>query len=52
MFLLISFQTLKRGRFLNSVIIASTFSIGVYYVYAVLLQGALTGFPSWLGGSL
>ncbi|MEK3883196.1 tripartite tricarboxylate transporter TctB family protein [Paenibacillus sp. PL2-23] len=47
-FLLTAFQTIERGRWLKSIIIAALFSIGVYAVFVVLLEGSMPGFPSWL----
>ncbi|MEK4405986.1 tripartite tricarboxylate transporter TctB family protein [Sporosarcina sp. FSL K6-1540] len=45
LFLLISFQTMERGRLLPSFIIAAAFSFGIYYLFAKLLGGSLPGFP-------
>jgi putative tricarboxylic transport membrane protein len=50
LFLMISFQTMQRGRIWVSLIIASAFSYGVYYLYVHVLDGTLPGFPAWLGG--
>jgi putative tricarboxylic transport membrane protein len=47
-FLLFAFQTIERGKWLKSVIIAAAFSIGVYVVFVVLLEGSMPGFPVWL----
>lgn len=47
-FLLFAFQTIERGKWLKSVVIASAFSIGVYVVFVVLLEGSMPGFPVWL----
>lgn len=44
-FLLIAFQTMERGRWIQSLAIASLFSFGVYYLFAEFLGGSLPGFP-------
>lgn len=44
-FLLISFQTMERGKIIPSVIIATVFSGGVYYFFVEILGGSLPGFP-------
>jgi putative tricarboxylic transport membrane protein len=49
LFLMISFQTMERGRIWVSLIIAAVFSYGVYYLFVDLLDGSLPGFPVWLG---
>lgn len=45
LFLLISFQTMERGKTVYSVIIAGVFSFGIYYLFSELLGGSLPGFP-------
>ncbi|MER2090113.1 MAG: tripartite tricarboxylate transporter TctB family protein [Sporosarcina sp.] len=45
LFLLISFQTMERGRLLPSFVIAAAFSFGIYYLFSKLLGGSLPGFP-------
>ena len=45
LFLLITFQTMERGRLLPSFIIAAVFSFGIYYLFSKLLGGSLPGFP-------
>jgi putative tricarboxylic transport membrane protein len=50
LFLMIAFQTMQRGRIWVSLIIASAFSYGVYYLFVNVLDGTLPGFPVWLGG--
>jgi putative tricarboxylic transport membrane protein len=50
-FLMISFQTMQRGRIWTSVLIAAIFSYGVYYLFVKVLEGTLPGFPVWLGFS-
>lgn len=44
-FLLISFQTMEKGKWIQSIIIAAAFSIGVYYLFSELLGGSLPRFP-------
>ena len=44
-FLLITFQTLERGKIIYSIIISTVFSVGVYYMFSELLGGSLPGFP-------
>ncbi|QDY44944.1 tripartite tricarboxylate transporter TctB family protein [Planococcus glaciei] len=44
-FLLIAFQTMERGKWTKSIIIAGVFSFGVYYFFAEFLGGSLPGFP-------
>ncbi|MGK7376597.1 tripartite tricarboxylate transporter TctB family protein [Planococcus sp. 1R117A] len=44
-FLLIAFQTMERGKWVKSILIASLFSFGVYYFFAEFLGGSLPGFP-------
>ncbi|MCD9022075.1 tripartite tricarboxylate transporter TctB family protein [Cohnella silvisoli] len=48
LFLLFSFQVLERGKWLKSLLIASLFSVGVYVLFVVILEGSMPGFPSWL----
>lgn len=47
LFLVISFQTMERGKWLQTLIIASAFSFGVYYLFAEFLGGSLPGFPEF-----
>ncbi|RJX37245.1 tripartite tricarboxylate transporter TctB family protein [Paenibacillus pinisoli] len=47
-FLLVAFQTIERGKWLKSILIAGLFSISVYVIFVVLLEGSMPGFPSWL----
>ncbi|MCR8642888.1 tripartite tricarboxylate transporter TctB family protein [Paenibacillus sp. N1-5-1-14] len=47
-FLLISFQTIERGNWLKSILIAGLFSAGVYVIFVVLLEGSMPGLPIWL----
>lgn len=44
-FLLIAFQTMERGRYISTILIAAIFSFGVYYFFAEFLGGSLPGFP-------
>ncbi|GGE60143.1 tripartite tricarboxylate transporter TctB family protein [Priestia taiwanensis] len=46
-FLLISFQTLEKGKWLTSIIVSSSFAVGTFYVYVHVLKGALPS-PEWL----
>jgi putative tricarboxylic transport membrane protein len=48
LFLLIAFQTMEKGKWLNSLLISAAFSIGVYVLYVEVLEGTLPGFPAWL----
>lgn len=49
LFLLVGFQTMEKGKWLSTVIIAALFSYGVYYLFVEILQGTLPGWPVWLG---
>lgn len=44
-FLLLAFQTMERGKWIQSLVIAGAFSFGVYYLFAEFLGGSLPGFP-------
>ncbi|AQQ54383.1 tripartite tricarboxylate transporter TctB family protein [Planococcus lenghuensis] len=44
-FLLVAFQTMERGKWLQSIVVATLFSVGVYYLFATFLGGSLPGFP-------
>lgn len=44
-FLLISFQVLEKGKWLNSLLIAAAFSAVIYFGYVNILGGFLPGFP-------
>jgi putative tricarboxylic transport membrane protein len=48
LFLLISFQALERGNWLKSILISGLFSVGVYIIFVVILEGSMPGFPSWI----
>ncbi len=47
LFLFIGFQTMEKGKWIKSFIIAAAFSLGVYYLYVVVLEGSLPGYPVW-----
>ncbi|MFC4410794.1 tripartite tricarboxylate transporter TctB family protein [Chungangia koreensis] len=44
-FLLISFQTMERGKWISSFVIAAAFSFGIYYLFSEVLGGSLPSFP-------
>lgn len=46
-FLLLNFQNMERGKILYSVIISAAFSVGIYYLFTVLLGGSLPSFPTF-----
>jgi putative tricarboxylic transport membrane protein len=48
LFLLFSFQVMKKGKWITSFMISISFSFGVYYLFVHILQGTLPGFPAWL----
>lgn len=45
LFLFGGFQTMEKGDYLKSAIIAAIFAGGVYYFYVNVAQGNLPGFP-------
>ncbi|MGD2195815.1 tripartite tricarboxylate transporter TctB family protein [Lysinibacillus fusiformis] len=47
LFLCISFQTMERAKLIYSIIIATGFSLGVYYLFTSLLGGSLPSFPTF-----
>jgi putative tricarboxylic transport membrane protein len=49
LFLLIGFQTMKREKFLASLIISASFSFGVFYIFNNVLNVPLPSSSSWLG---
>ncbi|TCP52168.1 putative tricarboxylic transport membrane protein [Tumebacillus sp. BK434] len=49
LFLLLGFQTMEKGKWLPSILIAAFFSYGVYYLFVEILEGTLPGWPVWLG---
>lgn len=44
-FLLIGFQTLERGKWISSIIVAAAFSGIIYYGFVNVLGGSLPGLP-------
>ncbi len=44
-FLLISFQTLERGKWVSSIIVAAAFSAIIYFGFVNVLGGSLPKFP-------
>lgn len=49
LFLFVGFQTMEKGSWLKSLLIAGLFSYGVYYLFVQVLQGTLPGWPVWFG---
>jgi len=49
LFLLIGFQTMKKGKILFSLLISATFSVGVFYIFNELLNIPLPSSSNWLG---
>lgn len=47
LFLVTAFQTMERGKWLQTLVIASAFSFGVFYLFAEFLGGSLPGFPGF-----
>jgi putative tricarboxylic transport membrane protein len=47
LFLVVGFQTMEKGALWKSIVIAACFSLGVYGLYAKLLQGTLPSWPVW-----
>lgn len=47
LFLVIAFQTMEKGKWIQSIVIAALVSGGIYYLYVNLLQGTLPPFP-WM----
>ncbi|MDF2499637.1 MAG: transporter [Anaerosporomusa subterranea] len=45
LFLLIGFQTMEKGKYLQSVIIAAAFAVGIYYFYVEVFLGVLPPLP-------
>ena len=45
LFLLAAFQTMEKGAYWKSVLIAAAFSGGVYYLYVNVALGVLPGLP-------
>lgn len=44
-FLVVAFQTMERGKWLLTLLIAGLFSGSVYYIYVFVLKGTLPPFP-------
>lgn len=44
-FLLVGFQTLEKGKWISSIIIAAAFSAVIYYGFVNILGGSLPAFP-------
>jgi putative tricarboxylic transport membrane protein len=47
LFLVIGFQVMEKGRWWKTILIATFFSYGVYYLFVQVLNGNLPGFPEW-----
>ncbi|KMY43188.1 transporter [Bacillus sp. FJAT-27916] len=45
LFLLISFSTFEKKKWLSSIIVSGAFTLFVYYVFVNVLGGSLPGFP-------
>ena len=45
LFLMVGFQTMERGRYVTSALIAAAFSGGVYLLYVKVALGVLPGLP-------
>lgn len=45
LFLMAGFQTMEKGEYWKSALIAAVFSGGIYYVYVNVALGVLPGFP-------
>jgi putative tricarboxylic transport membrane protein len=48
LFLIVGFQTMEKGKYLATLLIAAAISAGVYYIYVELMSGTLPGLPAWL----
>lgn len=48
LFLLFSFQVIDKGSLLKSIMISGLFSVGVYVIFVVILEGSMPGFPAFL----
>ena len=49
LYLTLVFQMMERKRLLTAILIAAFFSLAVYTVYVIVLQGVLPPLPEWLG---
>lgn len=45
LFLVIGFQTMEKGKYLQSAIIAAAFAVGIYYLYVEVALGVLPPLP-------
>jgi putative tricarboxylic transport membrane protein len=50
LYLIFVFQVMERKKPLFTILIAAFFSLVVYTVYVIVLQGVLPPFPEWLVG--
>ncbi len=50
LYLVFVFQVMEKKRPLFAILIAAFFSLAVYTVYVIVLQGVLPPFPEWLVG--
>jgi putative tricarboxylic transport membrane protein len=48
LYLTLFFQVMERNKLLYAILIAAFFSLVVYTVYVIVLQGTLPPFPEWL----
>lgn len=45
LFLMVGFQTMEKGKYLQSALIAAAFAGGIYYLYVEVAMGVLPGLP-------
>ena len=50
LYLTLVFQVMERKKLLSAILIAAFFSLAVYTIYVIVLQGTLPPFPEWMGG--
>jgi putative tricarboxylic transport membrane protein len=50
LFLVVAFQTMERGSWGKTFLISGAFSVGVYGLFVMVLEGTLPGLPFWLSG--
>ena len=48
LFLMVSFQAMEKGSLLKSALVAAVFSLGIYVLFVVLLQGSLPAWPNFI----
>ncbi len=48
LFLLVAFQTMHRGKLLNSILIAGGFSMVIHFVFIKLLEASVQSWPSFI----